>query len=195
MLLACIDRSLSNGKVSLAPLHKLLQRGRGAKLNVVELGCGCGIVGLGVSKLLPKAQVYLTDLDEAREVVEHNIHDNVSPDENRVQFEKLEWGLEPPSSIERESFDLILIADCIYNADSAPLLVGTLEKLTRTSPKAVIVMATKVRHSSEAIFFDLMSQAKILQAGHTVMPLPNGEEADVAGAAEHVDIYIFLAAS
>ncbi|KAI9814909.1 MAG: hypothetical protein M1832_005637 [Thelocarpon impressellum] len=51
----------------------------------------------------------------------------------------------------------------------------------------------KVRHPSEAVFFDLMTEAGLCQAGNMTITVPTGEDQDLVGAPEKVDIYAFRA--
>ena len=40
---------------------------------VLELGCGCGIVGLSVAQMVPNATVIVTDLPENEDIVNRNV--------------------------------------------------------------------------------------------------------------------------
>lgn len=55
-----------------------------------------------------------------------------------------------------------------------------MRRLAKTSPKAVVLIAMKKRHSSEEIFFELMSKAGFKTVNSTEIPLPvdehSGEE-------------------
>jgi hypothetical protein len=55
------------------------------------------------------------------------------------------------------------------------------------SPKAKIVIAMKVRHGSELVFFDLMKEANFLTENKTSLPAPGDEEL----GEEMVDVYVF----
>jgi len=51
-------------------LEKLLAK---KNLKILELGAGCGIVGITLSSYFPTSQVLLTDLPEATEIIERNL--------------------------------------------------------------------------------------------------------------------------
>ncbi|KAI0143654.1 putative methyltransferase-domain-containing protein [Xylariaceae sp. FL1272] len=121
--------------------------------NILELGCGVGILGLMVASILPrvaqargktniKSTVLLTDLEEAKDYALRNItraraslEVNEATDEQlpRIEFETLDWdegcnGRFGPT-VKSMAWDLIILSDCTYNVDSLPALVGTLSAL------------------------------------------------------------------
>ncbi|KAK8168015.1 putative methyltransferase-domain-containing protein [Phyllosticta citrichinensis] len=159
------------------------------KLNVLELGCGCGIVGISLAQIIPDCHVWMTDLPEAREIAQKNIAAMNPAMASSGRFETLDWDKPLPQAIEHQSYDMIVVSDCTYNPDSSPALVKTLLALVARSPKAIVVLAMKVRHESEAIFFDLMAKAGFLTATTAWQPLPC-ERTDYDSATK-VDIYIF----
>ncbi|KAK3197165.1 hypothetical protein GRF29_1536g832726 [Pseudopithomyces chartarum] len=173
-------------------------------LRVVELGTGCGMVGITLSHLLPQGKVWLTDLSEASEIVELNLHLSKENHKNKasIGFTELDWeeplsqkewpSLDEPDQVVREGnytdhVDLVIAADCTYNADSSPAFVNTIRQIAAGSPKAVVAIAMKRRHESEAIFFDLMSEARFETVDTIYLPLPGDEKA----GEENVEIYIF----
>ncbi|KAK8185913.1 putative methyltransferase-domain-containing protein [Phyllosticta citribraziliensis] len=159
------------------------------KLNVLELGCGCGIVGISLAQIIPDCHVWMTDLPEAREIAQKNISTMNPAMASSARFETLDWDKPLPQVIEHQVYDMIVVSDCTYNPDSSPALVKTLLALVARSPKAIVVLAMKVRHESEAIFFELMAKAGFLTATTAWQPLPC-EETDYDSATK-VDIYIF----
>lgn len=68
------------------------------------------------------------------------------------------------------SFELLLTKD-------SPALVNTIREVARLSPEVTVAIAMKKRHSSEDVFFDLMSEAKFRTVSETNFPLPGDEEA------------------
>ncbi|KAI1259610.1 hypothetical protein F5Y18DRAFT_408731 [Xylariaceae sp. FL1019] len=121
--------------------------------NVLELGCGVGILGLMIASILPRAAqaqgktniqstVLLTDLEEAKDYALRNItraraslEVNTATDEQmpRIEYENLDWdegrnGRFGPI-VKSMAWDLIVLSDCTYNVDSLPALVGTLSAL------------------------------------------------------------------
>jgi predicted nicotinamide N-methyase len=186
VLSAQLDRMAALKTKGLPLIEQLINQAKCRTLQVIELGSGCGIVGISLAQTIPDCEVILTDLPEAREIAQRNI-ENMSPAESSTAiFRPLNWEESLPTDITEKIFDLVLVADCTYNPDSSPALVNTFCKLIRWSPKAVILLAMKVRHQDELIFFDLMKKADFLEASKISVPLP-----EISWEPEHVDIYVF----
>lgn len=152
--------------------------------SVLELGTGCGIVGITFALSVPASRVIATDLEEAAEVASNNLEQATN-----ASYLNLDWSEPLPPRVASESFDLILVADCTYNPDVVPYLVSTLANLIDKSPSVLICLAMKVRHASEAVFFDLMKDHGIVQVGKHSERVGNLGDED-----ESVDIYLFKGA-
>ncbi|KAH7401859.1 putative methyltransferase-domain-containing protein [Phaeosphaeria sp. MPI-PUGE-AT-0046c] len=161
----------------------LLSNGRPTQLRILELGTGCGMVGLALAHLIQDADVLLTDLPEAQEIVEHNINQTKLAKGSTLKFQTLDWDDDLPQDLQSSCspFDMVLAADCTYNPDSSPALVQTLRRLCKVSPQARVAIAMKMRHLSEEVFFDLMAEADFMKITTLEYPLPGdveiGEEA------------------
>lgn len=142
------------------------------KLNIIELGCGCGIVGIGLAQAIPDCHVLLTDFPEVKELVDRNIKVSDLAISSRVSFAPLDWEKPLSHEVKQRPFDIIIAAECIYNSDSIPPLVQTLAALIARSPRAIAVISTKFRHNSEKVFFDLVAKVGLKQSSHVVVPLP-----------------------
>ena len=176
---------------SLPPLDKLFCASPPENLKVLELGSGCGIVGIGLAQLYPNCDVLLTDLPEAMENLGHNLA-HARPASGSKLFETtLNWDDDLPVSVAQGQYHLVLVSDCTYNSDSIPALVGTLHRLIEKSPRAYIVVSMKVRHSSEAIFFDMMEDAGLQVVADAKIPLPDRHRAATGQEVEAVEVYIF----
>ncbi|KAK8197705.1 putative methyltransferase-domain-containing protein [Phyllosticta capitalensis] len=188
-LAAFFDKIIALQYESLPLLDSTLSSATYRKLNVLELGCGCGIVGISLAQLVPDCHVWMTDLPEAQEIAQKNI-DAMNPAmASTVKFETLDWDRPLPKPIENQVYDMIVASDCTYNPDTSPALVKTLQALVARSPKAIVVLAMKSRHESEGIFFELMERAGFMTATTARQPLPR-EETDYHSATK-VDIFIF----
>ncbi|KAF2810199.1 uncharacterized protein BDZ99DRAFT_387099 [Mytilinidion resinicola] len=186
-LSAYLDRIVSLQANGLDILERVLSSATYKKLRVLELGTGCGIVGIGLAQSVPDCEVLLTDLAEAEEIVAKNI-DIMNPAmSSSVSFTTLDWDEPLPQDVQSKVLDLIVLADCTYNADSSPSLVRTLTALVQRSPKAIVLVAMKVRHSSEAAFFDFMFDAGFVIGCQTALQVPGDEEKPT----ETVDVYVF----
>jgi hypothetical protein len=119
-------------------------------INVLELGCGVGILGGGLSVVLPRMRpppsrrctILMTDLEEAESRTRSNMSrllqarqkqkSNISPPV-KLLYENLDWeegrkGVFGPEA-QSHRWDLIMLSDCTYNVDMLPALVGTLSAL------------------------------------------------------------------
>ncbi|KAK2626081.1 hypothetical protein QTJ16_004343 [Diplocarpon rosae] len=192
-------------------------------LKVLELGAGCGIVGITLSRLglLNVAKIVLTDLEEASDILTQNLSglppavpalaadldgpDQDSPEADLLSIslpsgaplpplslptlpthQVLDWSLPLPPSIASISWNLILIADCTYNPDVVPSLIATLGQLYHGNPRLTVLLAMKVRHESEAVFFELMTEQHWVVKESCRVDLP------VLGAeSEEIEIFVF----
>ncbi|CAG7921139.1 unnamed protein product [Penicillium olsonii] len=153
-----VKRGKAPTACTMPALEKVLSTSRTSLTQVVELGAGCGIVGIGLAQMLANCSVLLTDLPEVEEIITRNIHCTRPGDVSSVRYQNLDWE-QPPDDLCSQPIALILVSDCTYNADSLPVLVSCLDRLVRTSPEAIILVSLKRRHDSETVFFDLMRSA------------------------------------
>ncbi|KAG4438482.1 hypothetical protein IFR05_006050 [Cadophora sp. M221] len=152
-------------------------------LNILELGAGCGIVGITLRQLLPKiSQMILTDLPEATSILTHNIS-LCSP---APSHSVIDWSAPLPPSIASMQWNLILVADCTYNPDVVPDLVKTLGRLADGNKDLMVLLAMKVRHESEAVFFTLMNEEgwEIKESIKVPLLVLGGED-------EEIEIFVF----
>ena len=173
-------------------LARLLQRSKPQSLSILELGSGCGITGLHIADLCSTSTVLLTDLPDAMEVLNRNIG-FAQPVSSGAKLTAavLDWDAPVPEMVAKQRFDLVVLSDCTYNSDSIPGLVKTLSSIARSSPHTLIVISLKVRHDSEAIFFDLMTRADFIRAEHTAIPLPDRCRSETGQDLEMVEIYLY----
>lgn len=164
-----LEQLVAGAEKSMPALSMLLNSGK-SSLQVVELGAGCGIVGIALATMLANCEVLLTDLPEVSEIVTRNINEASPRSSASIKFQTLDWD-DPTPNLTRGPIDLILVSDCTYNADSLPALVSVLDRLVGGSAEALVLVALKRRHESEAIFFDLMRSAGFVSQQAKV-PLP-----------------------
>ena len=173
-------------------LARLLQRSNPQGFSILELGSGCGITGLHIADLCSRSTVLLTDLPDAMEILDRNV-ESAQPVSSGVKFATavLDWDAPLPDMVAKQRFDLVVLSDCTYNSNSIPGLVNTLSSIARSSPHTLIAIALKVRHESEAIFFDLMTRADFIRVEHTAIPLPDRCRSETGQELEVVEIYVY----
>ncbi|KAJ8096837.1 putative methyltransferase-domain-containing protein [Lipomyces tetrasporus] len=135
-------------------------------MRILELGSGCGTVGLSLSKVFPQSHVVLTDLDSARDVCERNIALNCTTNKSsrangKVEFSSFNWDsgnntAEENAKVYDAEWDLVISCDCTYNADSFDILTDVLLKVVSRRTKLLLVH--KERHGSEARVFELLRE-------------------------------------
>jgi hypothetical protein len=183
--------SLGNNSTQLPLLEYVLVSATYRRLNVIELGCGCGTVGIALAQSIPDCDVLLTDLPEVDSLVAANIARLNPAINSKVSFHSLDWMAPLPQAVVARNHDLIIVSECTYNTDTLQPLVDTLKALITRSPKAVVVVSTKTRHDSEAAFFDLMKAAEFTQDGSMRMLLPGVPGSGYADWATDVGIHVF----
>jgi predicted nicotinamide N-methyase len=125
--------------------------------------------------MLTNCSVLLTDLPEVEDIITRNIKANCPNILSSLKYRNLDWE-NPPDELCSRPIELILVSDCTYNADSLPVLVSALDRLVRTSPEAIILVALKRRHDSETVFFDLMRSAGFTSEQEGIeLPSQHGE--------------------
>ncbi|KAJ5142903.1 uncharacterized protein N7515_001690 [Penicillium bovifimosum] len=174
------SKESNNGTCSQMPaLKQVLSTSRNTPLQVVELGAGCGIVGIALAQMLPNCSVLLTDLPEVGEIITRNINAAQPATMSSLRYQNLDWD-DPPENLCSQPIDLILVSDCTYNSDSLPALVSALDRLVRTSPEAIILVALKRRHDSETVFFELMESAGFAaDKDNLLIPSQHGEDDEI----------------
>lgn len=183
-------------------------------LSILEIGCGVGVLGIGITTLLQaaygdmaaNAHVLMTDLPDAAKCAKANISRRKasrpvdgSPTVD-LQYENLDWEDGKlgrfGAKVRSRPWELVVISDCTYNVDTLPVLVQTLSEVHSASarhpnrPEGVwetkVLLATKPRHPSEEGFLGLMTSDGWTVRQKTVLPLPILET-----ETQSVEIYLF----
>lgn len=105
---------------------------------VLELGCGCGVVGVFAS-MLGARRVVVTDGNASlKSLVETNIAANGA---HACTFSVLEWSVDgsSPGPVDGELFDVVLAADVIYDPDVVVPLLHTAKR--SLAPSGVFILA------------------------------------------------------
>ena len=124
------------------------------------------------------------------DVLESNIGKAAPAAGTKLSCALLEWGEAFPEALRNIIFDVVLVSDCTYNSDSIPALVKALSMIAAASPNVLILISLKVRHSSEAVFFQLLTAAGFRELGHTSVSLPTqGRTTTDQGLYDQIEIY------
>ncbi|KAI1614564.1 putative methyltransferase-domain-containing protein [Exophiala viscosa] len=160
------------------------------RLRVLELGAGCGTVGVAFAQLV-KCDMVLTDLDDAQEILASNIKCASPLAGSTIKAEVLDWaaGLGDSSNA---NYDVVLVSDCIYNPDSSLYLVEILRQLATRTPNVLILVGFKRRHEADTIFFERMQQTRFEVTESISIPLPHTmTEQDTAAPMAEFYTYTF----
>ncbi|KAF9878111.1 hypothetical protein CkaCkLH20_04149 [Colletotrichum karsti] len=207
---------LCNGDSGLAAGHPLAMRTLQSllldnkPLNILELGCGVGIFGIGLTHMIrregglgygPKVDIVMTDLPEAEERVLSNLDIMARTSGSRIEprFEDLDWDYGRDMgfgrSVEAEFWDLVVLSDCTYNVDALPALIDTWTAIhkqnnamkERTEEVVTrVLVAMKVRHADEDRLWELIKKDGWTVAEQAAIPLPM-----LGGEPQEILLYLF----
>lgn len=152
-------------------LESLLRQQSSKRLRVLEVGAGCGVVGIALAQL-KKCEVVLTDLEDAQAILQSNVDIATPVPGSSLRRQVLGWGL-GLEDLSNPKFDLVLVSDCIYNPDSSVLLVETLNQLSSHNPDLLVFVAFKRRHDADDIFFERMNESGLVVAEEDRIVLPH----------------------
>ena len=176
-------------------LQQILMSGETAPIKILELGSGCGVVGIALATWFSNCKVWLTDQIDAQELLSRNIELASPAKRSSLMARTLDWFEETDISMLKPGFDLVVVSDCIYNADSCPALVKKLTELCSRWPALKIFIARKKRHESEQIFFTLMQEAQLQVLEQTTIELEDHGSPDLVEEAPRIEFYLYSAAN
>ncbi|KAI5306380.1 hypothetical protein KEM56_001161 [Ascosphaera pollenicola] len=145
----------------------------GRKRQIIELGTGCGMVGLYIAQTFTRTSVLLTDLEDARDIVQLNLSQTSPASGSNATFQVLDWDEGLPVNVQQMKPDMVMVSDCTYNADSFAALTQTLSRLADISPNMLVLVTYKERHESEKAFFQCMTNHGFAVRGQSIIPLPD----------------------
>lgn len=156
-----------------------------ASLNVLELGSGCGLLGMGLAATSLRTTVVATDHPNSIDWLHGNVELNQDAlRKGNIFVAPLEWGdRQAAEGIQalRGAFDLILGSDLLYICPSDyPRLVDTLKIVSGGAP----VYLAYPKRGTEDVFFDIAKDAFTVEieaidvssaCSQTVMVLSTGK--------------------
>ena len=141
------------------------------RLRVLEVGAGCGIVGIALAQLR-KCEIILTDLEDAQDIMQSNVDWAAPAPGSSLKRQVLGWGA-GLGDLENVNFEVVLVSDCIYNPDSSVLLAQTLKELSNHNPNLLIFVAFKRRHDADDVFFEHMQKCELRVVDRGTIKLPH----------------------
>jgi protein-L-isoaspartate O-methyltransferase len=116
--------------------------------SVLELGAGCGYVGIVAARM--GGVVTVTDRVDHIQHLRQNVELNGL--EHSMRVAELEWS-EPMAADIPANFDWILASDCVYEEDSHRPLAETLLRFTRPDGATVVLISQETRSDKHSSFF------------------------------------------
>ncbi|CAE8585170.1 unnamed protein product, partial [Polarella glacialis] len=145
---------------------------------VLELGAGCGLVGICCGHL--GADVTLTDQASVLPILRHNVQQNELPAESpgSLRVHALHWGCDVSQELPlpREGFDLIVGSDLTYFEHLHEALLLTLLQLVRSPGTEVLLAHTRRREEFERWLdrFEVFFETRLLREIPALQTVPLG---------------------
>ncbi|KAL9243792.1 hypothetical protein vseg_017638 [Gypsophila vaccaria] len=148
----------------------------------VELGAGCGAVGMGVY-LLGLNDVVLTDIVPVMPALKHNLKKNKGVLKKSLKVAQLYWGNSDQMKALSPPFDIVLAADVVYIVETVRPLVDTMRELVKDD--GVVLLGYQVRcPDADVLFWEVVKEFfEIEKVGK--------EYLHPEYAYEETDVYIF----
>ncbi len=108
--------------------------------SVVELGSGCGLLGIAIAKYVECKEIVLTDYNDA---VLENLKENISLNikENKpITIMKLDWTSE---CNDNKTYDIVIGSELIYKGGPIKELVKTIKRLLSKEGICILSMPKK----------------------------------------------------
>lgn len=123
----------------------------------VELGCGCGVAGMGMY-LLGLTDIILTDIAPVMPALKRNLKVNKPLLRKNLKYSILYWNNNTQiNALNNPPFDLVIAADVVYIEESVPHLVSAMESLL--APDGVVLLGYQLRSpEAHALFWELCRQ-------------------------------------
>lgn len=120
---------------------------------VVELGAGCGLVGIALVHLGTKF-VMMTDMEVCLQTLRENVKHNCQKFKN-IEVKSYVWGDDIGSLVEEHGqFDVIVAAEVLYDENSSRLLALSAQKLLAKDGMMFVSMGRN--RNGQGIFKDVM---------------------------------------
>ena len=145
-----IKEAFSSSSSSSSSIGAANSNSNGSVYEIIELGSGCGLLGISAAKIFRKGTV-LTDLHEVIPNLEHNIRLNVdaSANEAPVKSEALDWSekkrLEAFADQYGKSLKLVLASDCIWRRDQVEDFADVLFQLAERGEDVRVILSQQRR--------------------------------------------------
>lgn len=122
----------------------------------IELGCGCGVAGMGLY-LLGLTDIILTDIAPVMPALKRNLKVNKPLLCKNLKYSILYWNNIDQINALNPPFDFVIAADVVYIEESVPQLVSAMDTLL--APDGVVLLGYQIRSpEADVIFWELCGQ-------------------------------------
>lgn len=126
------------------------------KCRVLELGAGCGLVGITIT-LLGAKHVVLSDLELCLPTLRRNVDRNIfGRDKDCIQVVPFVWGQNASSLTATGKFDIIVAAEVLYDEDDSKLLAESAVQLI-AQPGGIMYVSLGRNRKGESSFVKAMN--------------------------------------
>mmetsp|Transcript_30126 Transcript_30126/g.54501 ORF Transcript_30126/g.54501 Transcript_30126/m.54501 type:complete len:266 (-) Transcript_30126:110-907(-) len=134
-------------------------------LQILELGSGCGLLGIGLAAMGHTIVMTDADVDFSGDTttsstlkwLQSNVDLNFNVIGERVTVKPLLWGDEKDMKKILQDFDLIVGSELLYsNEKSFPALIETMSRFA--GPSTSVLLGYKIRGLGEGKFFDIADE-------------------------------------
>lgn len=128
---------------------------------VLELGAGCGLLGLGLALAHPSANVTVTDTAQVVVQVHRNVATNRLEEESRIKVCALDWTQfredAAQASLSANSFDTLVATDVLFAPELVQPLLETMQYLAKSN--ACMYLCVQIRCAkSHALFLQRLGE-------------------------------------
>ncbi|KAK6741719.1 hypothetical protein RB195_009534 [Necator americanus] len=127
---------------------------------VLELGAGCGLVGISVARTFQQCSVILSDYDpKVLSQLEFNVDENMDKDCSQIKVQNLDWSMFSIDQLS-EIPDAVVAADVVYDCAILPSLCDVLRKCLYAKKGCVSYVAATLRDPlTLRVFKDKLDEA------------------------------------
>jgi predicted nicotinamide N-methyase len=146
-----------SAKVLLAYFEKKLAKTiSGSSDNWLELGSGCGLIGIALFKMSKELSVTLTDQQDILRLLHQNVSRNCGSS-SRAKVVRLSWGCEEDmTAFSSTAFKYVVGTDIIFCHELIPDLIKTLAVLSQKGTD--IIIGHEIR--DKAVYDDFIKQVE-----------------------------------
>ncbi|XP_074296439.1 uncharacterized protein LOC141626640 [Silene latifolia] len=148
----------------------------------IELGAGCGAVGMGIY-LLGLNDVVLTDIAPVMPALKHNLKKNKQVLNKSLKTAQMYWANSTQMNALSPPFNFVLAADVVYLEDTVKPLVETMFGLVKDD--GVVLLGYQIRcPEADVLFWEMVKEVFEIEK-------VKKEDLHPDYAYEETDVYIF----